>query len=93
ARNWKDVMWAVSTRMDPARDITVIENTPIDYLDFSSPQSGLGSKIGLDATTKIPPETNREWGHPIRMSDDVIEEVTRKWTEYGLPGSGKPIWK
>ncbi|MBT5373280.1 MAG: UbiD family decarboxylase, partial [Rhodospirillaceae bacterium] len=93
ARDWKDVMWAVSTTMDPGRDITVIENTPIDYLDFASPQSGLGSKIGLDATTKIPPETNREWGHPIRMSDDVIEEVTRKWTEYGLPGSGKPIWK
>ena len=66
ARNWKDVMWAMSTRMDPARDITLIENTPIDYLDFASPESGLGSKIGLDATNKWPPETKREWGRQIR---------------------------
>ena len=65
ARDWKDVMWAISTRMDPARDITVIENTPIDYLDFASPESGLGSKIGLDATNKLPPETHREWGRKI----------------------------
>ena len=65
ARDWKDVMWAISTRMDPARDITVIENTPIDYLDFASPESGLGSKIGLDATNKLPPETHREWGRQI----------------------------
>jgi 4-hydroxy-3-polyprenylbenzoate decarboxylase len=93
ARDWKDVMWAVSTRMDPARDITVIENTPIDYLDFAAPESGLGSKIGLDATDKWPPETKRNWGTKIRMSDEVIEEVTRKWAELGLPGSGKPIWK
>src|SRR5205809_4140048 len=62
ARDWKDVMWAISTRMDPARDVTIIENTPIDYLDFASPESGLGSKIGLDATNKLPPETTREWG-------------------------------
>ena len=61
ARDWKDVMWAISTRMDPARDVTMIENTPIDYLDFASPESGLGSKIGLDATNKLPPETHREW--------------------------------
>jgi 4-hydroxy-3-polyprenylbenzoate decarboxylase len=93
ARDWKDVMWAVATRMDPARDITVIENTPIDYLDFASPESGLGGKIGLDATTKLPPETHRDWGRKIRMSDDVIEAVTRKWPSLGLPGSGKPIWK
>jgi 4-hydroxy-3-polyprenylbenzoate decarboxylase len=93
ARDWKDVMWAVATRMDPARDITVIENTPIDYLDFASPESGLGGKIGLDATTKLPPETKREWGRKIRMSDDVIEAVTQKWPSLGLPGSGKPIWK
>ena len=86
-------MWAVSTRMDPARDITLVENTPIDYLDFASPESGLGSKIGLDATNKLVPETNREWGQQIRMSDEIIETVTRKWPEYGLPGSGKPIWK
>ena len=65
ARDWKDVMWAISTRMDPARDITVVEGTPIDYLDFASPEDGLGSKIGLDATNKWPPETNREWGREI----------------------------
>jgi len=93
ARDWKDVMWAVATRMDPARDITVVENTPIDYLDFASPESGLGGKIGLDATTKLPPETHRDWGRKIRMSDEVIEAVTRKWPSLGLPGSGKPIWK
>ncbi|MEQ8194540.1 MAG: UbiD family decarboxylase, partial [Rhodospirillales bacterium] len=93
ARDWNDVIWAVSTNVDPARDVTLIENTPIDYLDFASPVSGLGSKMGIDATAKIPPETGREWGRKIRMSDDIIEEVTRKWQQYGLPGSGKPIWK
>src|SRR5712692_7193880 len=93
ARDWKDVMWAMATRMDPARDITVVENTPIDYLDFASPESGLGGKIGLDATNKWPPETQREWGRQIRMSDDIIAEVTAKWASYGLPGSGRPIWK
>ncbi len=93
ARNWKDVMWAVSTRMDPARDITVIENTPIDYLDFASPVSGLGSKIGLDATDKFPGETNREWGRQIRMDQAVIDRVDAMWSELGLPGSGKKIWK
>jgi len=92
ARDWKDVMWAVSTRMDPARDITVIENTPIDYLDFASPDSGLGSKIGLDATNKLHPETKREWGEKLSMSLDVIEKVTNMWPELGLPGDGKPIW-
>ena len=93
ARDWKDVMWAVSTRMDPARDITVIENTPIDYLDFASPDSGLGSKIGLDATNKLPPETKRDWGEKIRMSEDVVKRIDAMWTELGLPGSGKSIWK
>jgi 4-hydroxy-3-polyprenylbenzoate decarboxylase len=93
ARSWKDVMWAISTRMDPARDITVIENTPIDYLDFASPESGLGGKVGLDATTKLPPETKREWGRKIRMDDAVVEAVTRKWPSLGLPGSGRPIWR
>lgn len=93
ARDWKEVMWAISTRMDPARDITLVENTPIDYLDFASPESGLGSKIGLDATDKWPPETKREWGRQIRMSDEVIEKVNAMWPELGLPGSGKPIWK
>ncbi len=93
ARDWKDVMWAIATRMDPARDITVIENTPIDYLDFAAPESGLGGKIGLDATNKWPPETKREWGRKIAMTQDVVDLVTRKWPDYGLPGSGKPIWK
>ena len=93
ARDWKDVMWAVSTRMDPARDITIVENTPIDYLDFASPEPGLGAKIGLDATTKIGPETSRTWGRRIRMADEVVEQVTSKWDSYGLPGSGKPIWR
>jgi 4-hydroxy-3-polyprenylbenzoate decarboxylase len=93
ARDWKDVMWAVSTRMDPARDITVVEGTPIDYLDFASPQSGLGGKIGLDATNKLPPETQRDWGRQIRMDPRIVEEVSRKWPSLGLPGTGKPIWK
>ncbi|HEY4942993.1 MAG TPA: UbiD family decarboxylase [Rhizomicrobium sp.] len=93
ARDWKDVMWAVSTRMDPKRDVTLIENTPIDYLDFASPQSGLGSKIGLDATNKLPPETTREWGRQIRMDEDVIRTVTEKWPRLGLPGDGKSIWR
>ncbi len=93
ARNWKDVMWAMSTRMDPARDITVIENTPIDYLDFASPVSGLGSKIGLDATDKFPGETNREWGRQIRMDQAVVDKVDAMWSELGLPGSGKKIWR
>src|SRR5271169_5662390 len=93
ARDWKDVMWAISTRMDPARDITLVEGTPIDYLDFASPESGLGSKIGLDATNKWPPETKREWGREIRMDDEVVRTVTEKWPLLGLPGSGKPIWK
>ncbi len=93
ARDWKEVIWAISTKMDPARDITILENTPIDYLDFASPESGLGSKIGLDATDKWPPETSREWGREIRMSDEVIEKVDRIWSELGLPGSGKSIWR
>jgi len=93
ARDWNDVMWAISTNVDPVRDVTMVENTPIDYLDFASPESGLGSKMGIDATTKLEPETKREWGTKIRMTDDIIKEVTDKWERYGLPGSGKPIWK
>jgi 4-hydroxy-3-polyprenylbenzoate decarboxylase len=93
ARDWKQVVWALSTRMDPARDITLVENTPIDYLDFASPDSGLGSKIGLDATTKWPPETKREWGTEIRMTDAVIEKVSKMWPDLGLPGTGKSIWR
>jgi 4-hydroxy-3-polyprenylbenzoate decarboxylase len=84
ARNWKDVMWAISTRMDPARDITLIESTPIDYLDFASPEESLGSKIGLDATNKLPPETKREWGRLIAMDEKVIAAVTEKWVKLGL---------
>jgi len=93
ARSWKDVMWAVATRMDPARDITVVESTPIDYLDFASPESGLGSKIGLDATNKLAPETKREWGRLIRMDNEIVRVVTEKWPRLGLPGTGKPIWR
>ena len=92
ARDWKGVMWAISTRMDPARDITVIEHTPIDYLDFASPEDGLGSKIGLDATNKWPPETKREWGTKIRMTDEGTRTIDEKWSRLGLPGSGKSIW-
>ena len=93
ARDWKDVMWAISTRMDPARDITLVEDTPIDYLDFASPESGLGSKAGLDATNKWPPETKREWGRKIAMEDETIRAIDEKWSRLGLPGTGKPIWK
>ncbi len=85
ARDWKDVMWAIATRMDPARDVTLVEGTPIDYLDFASPESGLGSKIGLDATTKQPPETHREWGRPIIMDPDIEQRVTSNWFKLGLP--------
>lgn len=92
ARDWKDVMWAVSTKMDPARDVTLIENTPIDYLDFASPASGLGSKIGLDATDKIGAETSREWGEEIAMTKEVVKKIDDLWGELGLPGSGKSIW-
>ena len=92
-RDWKDVIWAISTRMDPVRDITLLESTPIDYLDFASPVSGLGGKMGLDATNKLPPETNREWGRKLRMSPEVTEKITKIWGELGLPGTGTPIWK
>lgn len=84
ARNWEDVIWAITTRMDPMRDTTMIENTPIDYLDFASPVSGLGSKMGLDATNKMPGETNREWGTPIVMDEDVKSRVDAIWDELDL---------
>jgi 4-hydroxy-3-polyprenylbenzoate decarboxylase len=84
ARDWKDVIWAMTTRMDPARDTVLIENTPIDYLDFASPVSGLGSKIGFDATNKWPGETSREWGRPIAMSAEVKRRVDALWGELGL---------
>ncbi|OCG12753.1 3-octaprenyl-4-hydroxybenzoate decarboxylase [Gilliamella sp. App6-5] len=84
ARDWKDVMWAISTRMDPQRDTTFIDNTPIDYLDFASPISGLGSKMGLDATNKWPGETNREWGKVIKKDPKVIARIDEIWDELGL---------
>ncbi len=83
-RDWQDVIWAMTTRMDPARDTTLLENTPIDYLDFASPVSGLGSKMGLDATNKWPGETDREWGEPIRMDEAVKQHVDEIWNELGL---------
>lgn len=93
ARDWKDVIWAISTRVDASRDLVVVERTPIDYLDFASPDSGLGGKLGIDATTKWPPETTREWGRKLAMDRSVVELVSRKWSSYGLPGSGRPIWR
>lgn len=84
ARDWRDVIWAMTTRMDPARDTVMIENTPIDYLDFASPVSGLGSKIGFDATNKWPGETNREWGAPIAMDKSVIAHIDEIWDSLGI---------
>ena len=84
ARNWQDVIWAMTTRMDPARDCTIIENTPIDYLDFASPVSGLGSKIGFDATNKWPGETQREWGEPIVMAEDTKARIDDIWESLGI---------
>ena len=83
-RNWEDVIWAMTTRMDPVRDTVMIENTPIDYLDFASPVSGLGSKMGMDATNKMPGETDREWGEPIAMDDKVKQRVDDLWDELGI---------
>ena len=83
-RDWKEVIWAITTRMDPARDTTLVENTPIDYLDFASPVSGLGSKMGMDATNKWQGETTREWGTPIVMDEDVKKRVDEMWGSLGL---------
>ena len=84
ARDWKDVIWAMTTRMDPQRDSVFIDNTPIDYLDFASPVSGLGSKVGFDATNKWPGESQREWGQPIAMDDSVKQRVDTMWEELGI---------
>jgi 4-hydroxy-3-polyprenylbenzoate decarboxylase len=84
ARDWRDVIWAMTTRMDPKRDSVFIENTPIDYLDFASPVSGLGSKVGFDATHKWPGETQREWGRPIEMDPSVKRRVDELWDELGI---------
>ncbi|MFP5403755.1 MAG: 4-hydroxy-3-polyprenylbenzoate decarboxylase [Gammaproteobacteria bacterium] len=83
-RDWKEVIWALTTRMDASRDTTLVDNTPIDYLDFASPVAGLGSKMGLDATNKWPGETSREWGTPIVMDDAVKAKVDAMWDELGL---------
>ncbi len=83
-RSWPEVIWAISTRCDPARDFTVVENTPIDYLDFASPVAGVGSKAGIDATNKWKGETDREWGRPIAMSEDVKARVDAIWEELGI---------
>jgi len=83
-RDWKEVIWAVTTRVDPARDLLIAENTPIDYLDFASPVSGLGSKMGLDATNKWPGETHRTWGRPIAMNEGVKLRIDQLWGELGL---------
>ncbi len=83
-RDWKEVIWAITTRVDPARDTLIIENTPIDYLDFASPVSGLGGKMGLDATNKFPGETTREWGIPIVMNDTIRKRVDEIWSELGI---------
>jgi 4-hydroxy-3-polyprenylbenzoate decarboxylase len=84
ARDWNDVIWAITTRMDPSRDTLLIDNTPIDYLDFASPVSGLGSKMGMDATNKWPGETTREWGEPIEMDANVKQRVDELWDDLGI---------
>ena len=83
-RDWNDVIWAITTRMDPIRDTTLVDNTPIDYLDFASPVSGLGSKMGMDATNKLPGETNREWGRPIERDPEIVERIDEIWESLGL---------
>ena len=84
SRDWKEVVWAITTRVDPARDTLIAENTPIDYLDFASPVSGLGSKMGIDATNKWPGETSRTWGRPIVMDEAVRKRIDQLWRELGL---------
>ncbi len=83
-RSWPEVIWAITTRVEPIRDTLLVDNTPIDYLDFASPVSGLGSKIGIDATNKWPGETSREWGRPIVMPDAVKVKVDKIWQSLGL---------
>jgi 4-hydroxy-3-polyprenylbenzoate decarboxylase len=83
-RDWKEVIWAITTRVDPARDTLLAENTPIDYLDFASPVAGLGSKMGIDATGKWPGETSRQWGTPIAMDPRVKRRIDMLWKELGL---------
>jgi 4-hydroxy-3-polyprenylbenzoate decarboxylase len=91
ARDWEDVIWAMTTRMDPSRDTVLIENTPIDYLDFASPVSGLGSKMGLDATNKWPGETDREWGVPIVMDESVKQQIDDIWEDLDIFSAEKKV--
>ena len=88
-RDWKEVIWAITTRMDPVRDTTLVDHTPIDYLDFASPTSGLGGKMGLDATNKWPGETHREWGRTIRMDEAVVSRV-QSIVDLLMPGATRP---
>jgi 4-hydroxy-3-polyprenylbenzoate decarboxylase len=83
-RDWKEVIWALTTRVDPTRDTLLVDNTPIDYLDFASPVSGLGSKMGIDATNKWPGETSRAWGAPIAMDAAVKQRIDAMWGQLGL---------
>ena len=83
-RNWADVIWALSTRFDASRDVTILHDTPIDYLDFASPKPGLGGKLGLDATRKLAPETEREWGRVLDMPPEIVSRVDEIWRELGL---------
>jgi 4-hydroxy-3-polyprenylbenzoate decarboxylase len=83
-RSWDDVLWAISTRSDPSRDVMLVDRTPIDYLDFASPKSGLGGKMGLDATTKIGTETEREWGRVLEQSPEVSARVDELWGRLGV---------
>ncbi len=83
-RDWKEVIWAITTRVDPVRDTLLVEHTPIDYLDFASPVSGLGGKMGLDATNKFPGETTREWGKPISMDAAIQQRVDAMWQDLGI---------
>jgi 4-hydroxy-3-polyprenylbenzoate decarboxylase len=85
ARSWEDVIWAITTRADPVRDTVLIDHTAIDYLDFASPVSGLGGKLGIDATNKMGHETSRRWGRPIQMDEQVVRDVTQRWRDYGIP--------
>ncbi|HEY8554632.1 MAG TPA: UbiD family decarboxylase [Burkholderiales bacterium] len=89
-RDWRDVVWALSTRVDPARDTLIVQNTPIDYLDFASPAPSLGGKIGFDATNKWPQETTRTWGRPIEMSEEVRRRVDALWPKLGIDSQFRP---
>ena len=90
ARDWAQVVWAMATRVDPARDTVLVENTPIDYLDFASPVAGLGSKLGIDATNKWPGETTRAWGRPIQPDSAVEQRVDALWAQVCAEGGRVP---